>query len=409
MNFIKMNKKRIALIILVFVLAFLGGAGLGKITDRSQQSIFQQVSEGKVVNILLMGIDARSVNENSRSDTMILASIDTKDKKVVMVWIPRDTRIVSASGRQAKINSVNFEKGPEAACETVGDLLGTRVDYYVITNFWGFSKIIDTLGGIDIDVEGDMKHHDPDPFLDINLSKGLQHLNGENALKYVRYRGGPTADIGRTERQAKFLKAVAKATLQGKNLLKLPQLVPQFMDSIKTNIPMSDLAYLATSAKDFESSQIITQTLPGYSFTSERDGGSYWEPDKKIADGIIDSLLAGKTFDVIKDPPSWVNKTPVVKKQEEPGPLENSTDNTDNQDGQKTDAVDQTGQSGTGSTSSGTPGAGAGTSGSGTSPDASIQPENSDGSINAPGPLEPDSPAGTEQTAPAATTQSGHQ
>ncbi|HWP97473.1 MAG TPA: LCP family protein [Syntrophomonadaceae bacterium] len=313
MNFIKTNPKRIVFVILVFVLAFFCGAGLGKITGNGfKESILEQFSQGKVVNILLMGIDARSMTANSRSDTMILASVDTKNKKVVLVWIPRDTRVVPSTGHQEKINSVNLISGPEAACATVGQLLGTKVDYYIITNFWGFGKIIDTLGGVDIDVETNMIHSDPDPFLNINIPKGQQHLNGENALKYVRYRGGPTADIGRTQRQAKFVKAVAKEAFQTKTILKLPQLIPELMNSIRTNIPVSDLAYLATSAKDFENSEIITQTLPGYSFTDPKDGGSYWEADKTVANGIIASLLAGKTYDVIHDPPSWVSKAPVV-------------------------------------------------------------------------------------------------
>ncbi|MEN6391822.1 MAG: LCP family protein [Syntrophomonas sp.] len=312
MDKIKANYKQILIGLGVFILFFGGGALAGKFFGSGfKQSIMEMVSQGKVVNILIMGIDARDMSANSRSDTMILASIDTKNKKVVMVWIPRDTRIEPSAGKQVKINSINLTKGPEGSCQVVGDLLGTKVDYYVITNFWGFEKIIDTLGGVTIDVETDFKHYDPDPYLNINIPKGTQRLNGENALKYVRYRGGPTADIGRTQRQAKFLKALAKEVLQPKTITKLPDLVPQLMDSVKTNIPMTDLVYLVSAAKDFTNSEIITQTLPGYSFTSPKDGASYWEADKKVSIGLIDALLAGQTFDVIHDPPTWVTREPV--------------------------------------------------------------------------------------------------
>lgn len=309
---IKANYKKIVMFVGVFVLFFASGALAGKFFGSGfKQSIIELATQGKVVNILIMGIDARDMSANSRSDTMILASIDTRNKKVVMIWIPRDTRVEPSIGKQAKINSINLTKGPEQACQVVGDLLGARVDYYVITNFWGFEKIIDTLGGVTIDVETDFKHYDPDPYLNINIPKGTQRLNGENALKYVRYRGGPTADIGRTQRQAKFLRALAQEVLQSKTILKLPDLVPQLMDSIKTNIPMGDLVYLMTEAKNFTDNEIITQTLPGYSFTSPKDGASYWEADKKVAVGLIDALLAGQTFDVIHDPPTWVSREPV--------------------------------------------------------------------------------------------------
>ena len=183
----------------------------------------------KQVNILFMGVDARSAETNSRSDTMILACIDKQASKVVLIWIPRDTRIEVSKGRYDKINSVNAVKGPEAACKAVSDLLNTRVDYYVVTNFQGFVKIIDTLGGVHIDVETDMRHYDPDPNLRINLAKGPQVLNGQDALRYVRYRGGPTADIGRTARQQKFIKAVIAEMFTTKNIFKLPELVPQLL------------------------------------------------------------------------------------------------------------------------------------------------------------------------------------
>lgn len=382
MDKIKANYKQILICLGVFIIFFGGGALAGKFFGSGfQQSIMEMVSQGKVVNILIMGIDARDMSANSRSDTMILASIDTKNKKVVMVWIPRDTRVEPSAGKQVKINSINLTKGPEGACQVVGDLLGTKVDYYVVTNFWGFEKIIDTLGGVTIDVETDFKHYDPDPYLNINIPRGTQRLNGENALKYVRYRGGPTADIGRTQRQAKFLKALAKEVLQTKTITKLPDLVPQLMDSIKTNIPMSDLVYLVTAAKDFNNNEIITQTLPGYSFTSPKDGASYWEADKKVSIGLIDALLAGQTFDVIHDPPTWVSREPVESAEDGAEPAQGgkgTTPETQGPAGQTTPGTNSgttTGtQPGTGSASGNQPsdatkpgdGAKPGNSGSGT-------------------------------------------
>jgi LCP family protein required for cell wall assembly len=312
---VKANYRLILTCVTIFLATFTAGAFIGNHLQVGpfDRSITAKAERGKQINILFMGIDARKMETNSRSDTMILASIDTKANKIAMVWIPRDTRVEVKRNYYDKINSVNYLQGPEAACKVVGDLLDIRVDHYVVTNFAGFAKIIDILGGVTLDVETDMFHKDPDPQLRINLSQGIQKLNGQNALGYVRYRGTPTADIGRTGRQQKFIKALADEMLQGKTILKLPELLPELAKNIHTNIPLSDMMAMAKLAKDFDSLEIYTQTLPGYSYTDRQTGASYWEADHKIAAGIIDDLFAGKKYDVAQDPPNWVKKKPEIK------------------------------------------------------------------------------------------------
>lgn len=305
-----LSYKTLGLLVGIFLLTFAVGAAIGTFFNGGfgNSSIKDKAASGKPINILLMGIDARGLEENSRSDTMIVASIDPANKKVAMVWVPRDTRIKDSKGHYNKINSVNIVNGPEAACETVSDLLGIDVEYYMVTNFEGFADIVDTLGGVTIDVEDTMHHYDPDPRLNINLKAGVQELDGQNALRYVRYRGGPTADIGRTGRQQKFIKALASEMFKTKTILKLPVLVPQLVKNINTNIPMSDLIYMVKMGKDFDNVKIITQTLPGYPYTDPGSGASYWLADEKLAGGIFDRLFSGENFDVAQDPPTWVTE-----------------------------------------------------------------------------------------------------
>jgi len=294
-----------------FVILFIAMFAMGKfiggmLFGGGSESVASQEAKGEIINILFMGIDARDAKSNSRSDTMILASIDSKTKRVAMLSIPRDTRIKTALGRSEKINAVNYTDGPEEACEAVGDLLNTEVDFYVVTNFSGFGKIVDTLGGVDLEVETNMVHQDVS--YSINLAKGYQHLNGDEALQYVRYRGGPTADIGRTQRQQKFIKALAQQMFKAKTIFKLPQLLPQISENVNTNIPMSDMIALAKMAQKVDTSKITSQTLPGYPYTEPSSGASYWEADKDTSKIIIKSLLQGKTFPVVGDPPSWISK-----------------------------------------------------------------------------------------------------
>lgn len=330
MGRVKANYRLIITCISIFLITFAAGAFIGNHLQVGpfDRSITAKAERGKQINILFMGIDARKMETNSRSDTMILASIDSKANKIAMVWIPRDTRVEVKRNHYDKINSVNYLQGPEAACKVVGDLLDIRVDHYVVTNFAGFAKIVDILDGVTLDVETDMSHKDPDPQLRINISQGVQKLNGQDALGYVRYRGGPTADIGRTGRQQKFIKALAAEMLQGKTILKLPELLPELVKNIHTNIPVTDMMTMAKLARDFDSLEIYTQTLPGYWDA----GASYWQADPKIAAGIIDNLFAGKKYDVAQDPPSWVKKKPEIKLdpvvEEEPEITENGEEGT---------------------------------------------------------------------------------
>lgn len=315
----KVNYRLAFIAVLVFIFTFSLGILLAKFFSLgiAKETIEEKAGKGKIISILVMGLDARNTTENSRSDTMILVNVDQQNKKIAMVWIPRDTRVEVGLNRYDRINSIHSLKGPEAACDAVGKLLNTKVNYYATVNFSGFIKIIDILGGVNIDVESNMQHFDPDPKLNINLTKGTTRLNGKEALDYVRYRGGPTADIGRTARQQKFIQAVAKESLRPKNLIKLPQIIPEVFEQVKTNISANDMLFMVKLAKDFHENSVITQTLPGYPFTDPKNGASYWEADKKIAKTIIEDLFAGKTYEVAQDPPNWVKPAPSIYDAEE--------------------------------------------------------------------------------------------
>jgi len=312
------RKRTYAIWAVVFlVMLALGIFTGGQLNDRIFESVQTKDSKGKVINILVMGIDARNARENTRSDTMILASLDPATKQVVMVSIPRDTRIKNAKGQNDRINSINWLQGPEAACKEVGKLLNVDVDYYVITNFGGFGDIVDALGGVHIDVETNMYHADPvNPELAINLKKGPQYLNGKQALAYVRYRGGPTADIGRTENQQKFIKALAAEMMQTKTILRLPQLIPELYENVSTNIPLQDMIHLGKMTQDLDLENIIALTLPGYFLNDSQTGASYWEADNKIAETLIADLKSGAEIKVVQEAPPGSQPVKMVVRPE---------------------------------------------------------------------------------------------
>ncbi|MCQ2019452.1 LCP family protein, partial [Clostridium butyricum] len=132
--------------------------------------------------------------------------------------------------------------GLKTTSEIIEQLIGQRIDGYVLTNFAGFKEIINTLGGITVNVEKDMYYVTGDKTDGlINLKKGIQRLNGNQALQYARFRQDALADISRTSRQQAVLKALGKEFFQVQTIPKLPRLIPQLMKSVETNLSISKI------------------------------------------------------------------------------------------------------------------------------------------------------------------------
>ncbi len=261
------------------------------------------VGEGRRLNVLLMGIDARKGENMGRSDTMILASIDPKSKQVALLSIPRDTRVNIPGHGWDKINSAVVYGGPELSAKVVSNLLGIQVKDYLLADFNGFKDVVDVLGGVTMNVEQNMYHWDDSDggIYQINLKKGLQRLDGDKALQYVRFRDYAMGDVDRTKYQQKFLVALAKEILQTGTIPKLPKLVPEINKCVKTNMGLGDMIKMASAAKNLENSNIVTQTLPGRPLDI---GGSYWGVDPKEARQVVARLFKGEvTADVVLSTP----------------------------------------------------------------------------------------------------------
>ena len=238
-------------------------------TTRPQDTAAGDTPSGRV-NLLLLGADERP-GVIGRSDTAILVSADLDAKKVSMVSLARDTwvnipgRGWDKLGHAFAYGEDNYEqakkqealkppaerqpvtqRGEQLTLKTVNGLLNTQVDHYLVVNMQGFVNIVDALGGVTIDVEKDLNYDDPmdDPPLHIHLKQGVQRLNGEDALKYVRFRHDAESDFGRMARQQKFLRALADEALKAKNLTKLPALISQLRGAVRTDLSNTDLLRL---------------------------------------------------------------------------------------------------------------------------------------------------------------------
>jgi LCP family protein required for cell wall assembly len=247
------------------------------------------INMNKRVNVLIVGVDAPSLKEGARSDVMILIQYDPKAKNLKMMSLPRDTRVILPEFGEVKLNSVNnYQYNPAFSTsyliKTIEEFLDLKIHAYVKTNFQGFAKIIDILGGIWLDVEKDMYYYEPVDGYKVDLKKGYQLLNGEKALQYVRFRAD-LADFairdgkpaGRVGRQAKFLKAIIKEASSSKNWLKLGQVMDAAKNAIETDLSPQTIVSLASAIKYVNLDCIQALAFPGFdAMVSEI---SYIEPD----------------------------------------------------------------------------------------------------------------------------------
>jgi len=244
------------------------GSG-GETMPRPGPSVWEKKER---VNILLLGIDKREGEHGPwRTDTMILGTIDPQSKTAGMLSIPRDLWVPIPGYGESRINSANFigdrDKypggGPALAVKTVEYNFRVPVHYYVLVDFEGFEKIIDTIGGIDIYVERTL--HDeqyPDPSPDdpnrvrtIHFDAGWHHMDGKAALEYARSRKS-TSDFDRSHRQIQIVMAVREQALRLNLIPRLPELMVTLADTVQTDLQPGDIITLAQWGSEIEAENV---------------------------------------------------------------------------------------------------------------------------------------------------------
>ncbi|WP_213025153.1 LCP family protein [Brevibacillus reuszeri] len=248
------------------------------------------------VNILLMGVDRRGMKNNGlpRSDSMMLVSVDPLTKRYDLFSILRDTYVDIPGNGSSRINSAIVDGGPELAMKTVSQFTGLPVDRYVITDFEGFKALIDAVGGVELDVEKNMYYHDPTDkgVYDINLKKGLQQLDGNKALQYVRFRHDATSDYTRTERQRKLLAAIANQMKNGTTLIQLPSILKEVTPYVQTNIGSMDMLKLSALGLSLNTQSPGNYQLPPMGmFRESHKAGSVLVPDVDQVQSFIQEKL----------------------------------------------------------------------------------------------------------------------
>ena len=253
-------------ILVIIILALAAFAGyfyfLG---DEDENKSYQ---EGEDLQFLMLGVDsldAKNAN-NARSDTIMVVNVDGKTGKVNIISIPRDTYTNIKGYKKTKINHSFKYGGSELTLDTVNNLLGTDIKYYVTVDYRFVEDVVDKIGGVEVDVPIDMKYEDPtaDPPLTIDIKQGRQTLKGYDAIGFLRFRKGyKDADLGRVKAQQQFMSAILSKMKDPKTLVKAPLLLGSYINYSENNIPVKKLVKVAAKMRNITSEDINTSTLAG--------------------------------------------------------------------------------------------------------------------------------------------------
>lgn len=239
----------------------------------------------RIVNILFLGID-RTIDRDEtmgvyRTDTVMFASINLNSKKVEVLSIPRDSYVyIPVIGKKDKINhayvwgGMNGE-GIKSTINTVNNFIKyAKVDYYFAIDREPVSNIVDDLGGVEMDVDIDIKYGD------IDISKGYQLLDGHKALDYILWRYSGNGDIDRIKRQQKFMKAMYEKVKKDGNIVGDLKLFLSYNKFMQTDLSYSQMLALSNFFMGISNDDIEFYDTPGYG--QYIDDISYWIPDEEI-------------------------------------------------------------------------------------------------------------------------------
>lgn len=261
------------------------------------------------VNILLMGIKTTSSDINDYdaiyedgydalvnsfeglSDTMLLLRFDPREERVSVLSIPRDTR-TNVDGLVTKINDANRQGGPAMSAESVSELMGgVPIDRYMRINVQGVEKLIDALGGVEVNVPKDMKYQDDSQHLYINLKAGEQRLDGDQAMQFLRFRYDDNGDIGRVQRQQMFMRSLANQALNPATIGRLPKILNVIKSHVDTNLSVEELAALVGYGAQTERSDVQMLMLPGDFSNYDDYDLSYWIPNYSEIDVLAENYF----------------------------------------------------------------------------------------------------------------------
>lgn len=270
-----------------------------------------ELKEQEIVNknIAVFGVD----KEGARTDVILVVHFNSEENKVKVIAVPRDTRInwsvyqqdkMKELGRKAHTVSKITEMSAYGSIDnlryftinSLEEIMGIKIDDYIVINTEAFRKIVDAVGGVEVNVPRKMEYTDSSQGLLIDLDEGLQMLDGSKAEGFVRWRHNNSysqqyaqGDIGRIETQKLFLKALAQKVLQPNILNSLDDVLGIIYEDIRTNIKLDETMNYLKYAQGLQVENIEFHTLPG---ESEKISGIwYYIVEEQSIDSFMSKVL----------------------------------------------------------------------------------------------------------------------
>ena len=231
------------------------------------------VYDDNILNILLVGTDTRTGDSWSRSDTMIILSINKSTQKVVLTSLMRDIYLYIPDVGYNRINAAYAYGGPDLLLETIRENFKIDIDHYITVNFYSFIDIVDILGGITVDVSEAERKNMNQIIQSINdytgpsrddgklTEAGEQLLNGKQTLAYARVRYVGNADFERTERQREVISKMLEKAKQ-MTLFQLNDTLNVLLPEIQTNFTKGEMLSLMLDALEYKNYEITENRIP---------------------------------------------------------------------------------------------------------------------------------------------------
>lgn len=264
--------------------------------------IRQEANRGEIdvrfdgyTNVLVLGLDD-AVNmdndEEKRADAILLISMENATGKVRILNIPRDTWVEMPQNKgETRLSNVYAVGGAPLMVRTINQMFDISIHQYVVIDLATFGRIVDAVGGIDLYVEQNMDYDDPEAELSIHMRQGYRHLDGKGAEYYLRYRSDDLGDLGRTQRQQKFVKAFYAKLLRVDTLPKIPAIADIIKQNVTTSAELFDSVHIGNVIRKLSIEPPRTIMLPG---DFSRNDDTVWIMDRAATDEIIHELFPPK-------------------------------------------------------------------------------------------------------------------
>lgn len=275
--------------------------------DSEEKDILLEMDKNINKTVAIFGTDF----DGLRTDVIIVANFNSSTNKINMISVPRDTKVEWTLEQikllpekyswveRSKINEMTAWGGMNQirglTVRELENILGIKIDNYVIVSLTAFREIIDAIGGVEFDVRERMKKDDYSQNLHIDLYPGVQILDGEKAEQLVRYRDYIDGDLGRIRVQQAFLAEVAKKILSPEIIMKLPMIIPVILNSVKTDIDLVELVSYYPYIKNFDINNLSFYMLPGGDMYQNKV--SYYIADLEEVEELINRLFFKELYE----------------------------------------------------------------------------------------------------------------